>query len=161
MRVRNAAAGGFTLLEMVIAIAILSILVVMAVPVVRIDLQRQKETELRQALRDIRTAIDAYKRASDEGRIARRADETGYPHTLEELSQGVPNAKDPKGRSLVFLRRIPRDPMQPEPGQSPSQAWGKRSYDSPPDEPVEGTDIFDVYSLADGVGINGVPYGKW
>jgi general secretion pathway protein G len=160
MRARRAV-GGFTLLEIVIAIAILSILVVMATPVIRLDVQRQRETELRQALRDIRTALDAYKHATDEGRIVRKADESGYPHNLEELTQGVPNARDPKGRLLIFLRHLPRDPLRHEPGLAAADTWGKRSYESTEDAPAEGADVFDVYSLAEGVGINGIAYRKW
>ncbi|SPE23223.1 General secretion pathway protein G [Burkholderiales bacterium] len=152
---------GFTLLELVIAIAILSILVVMAVPVVKLELQRQKETELRQDLRELRSAIDAYKRATDEGRIPRKADTSGYPPRLEDLLSGVANAKDVKGRQMYFLRRIPRDPFNDDASLAPVQTWGKRSYESPPDAPAEGDDVFDVYSLAAGTGINGVPYREW
>lgn len=153
--------AGFTLLELVIAIAILSILVTMAVPVVRLEIQRQKENELRQDLRELRGAIDAYKRAADEGRIARRADASGYPARLEDLLFGAVDAKDPKARTLYFLRRIPRDPFSENPELSPVETWGKRSYASPPDAPSEGDDVFDVYSLSSGSGINGVPYREW
>lgn len=152
---------GFTLIELVIAIAILSILVVMAVPVVRLELQRQKETELRQDLRELRNAIDAYKRASDEGRIPRKADTSGYPPHLEDLLRGVTDAKDLKARSIYFLRRIPRDPFNEDRSLSPGETWGLRSYASPPDEPTPGDDVFDVYSMASGIGINGVPYRDW
>jgi len=152
---------GFTLLELVIAVAILSILVVMAVPVVQLDIQRQKEMELRSDLRDLRNAIDAYKRATDEGRIARKADASGYPPRLQDLVRGVPDAKDLKARPIYFLRRIPRDPFSVDPSLESADTWGKRSYQSPPDEPAEGDDVFDIYSLAHGAGINGVPYREW
>jgi general secretion pathway protein G len=154
-------AGGFTLLELVIAIAILSILVVMAVPVVQLEIQRQKESELRQDLREMRNAIDAYKHATDDGRIRRKTDASGYPPRLEDLLAGVTDAKDAKGRTIYFLRRIPRDPFNPDPALDAAQTWGKRSYESPPDAPAEGEDVFDVYSLAPGTGINGVPYRQW
>jgi len=154
-------ARGFTLLEMTIALAIMSILVVMAAPVIKLQAQRQKEAELHQALRDIRNALDAYKRASDEGRIARGADESGYPPSLETLLAGVADAKDPKGRPLRFLRRIPRDPMNEDRALDPAQTWAKRCYASPADAPTEGADVFDVYSKSGGVGINGVPYRDW
>ncbi len=144
-----------------IAIAILSILVIMAVPVVQLEVQRQKEGELRQDLREIRNAIDAYKHATDDGRIPRKADASGYPPRLEDLLAGVPDAKDPKGRAMYFLRRIPRDPFNPDPAVDAAQTWGKRSYESPPDAPSEGDDVYDVYSLAQGSGINGVPYRQW
>jgi len=153
--------AGFTLLELVIAIAILSILVVMAVPVVRLEIQRQKEAELRQDLRELRSAIDAYKRAGDEGHILRRADASGYPPRLEDLLRGTADAKDVHARAIYFLRRIPRDPFNDNPNLSPAETWGKRSYASPPDAPAEGDDVFDVYSLAEGIGINGVPYREW
>jgi general secretion pathway protein G len=153
--------AGFTLLELVIAIAILSILVVMAVPVVRLEIQRQKEADLRQDLRELRNAIDAYKRAGDEGRIPRRTDASGYPPRLEDLLRGTADAKDLKARTIYFLRRIPRDPFNDNPDLAPADTWGKRSYASPPDAPAEGDDVFDVYSLANGNGINGVPYREW
>jgi general secretion pathway protein G len=157
----RAARGGFTLLELVIAIAIISILVVMAVPVVRIEIQRQKESELREDLRVVRHAIDAYKRASDEGRIPRAVEASGYPPNLEVLLQGFADAKDPKGRTIYLLRRIPRDPFNDNPALAPAETWGKRSYASPPDAPQEGEDVFDVYPLSDGIGIDGVPYRDW
>jgi general secretion pathway protein G len=146
---------------MVIALAILSIVVMMAAPVVKLQAQRQKEAELRAALREIRDALDAYKRAGDEGRIARSADASGWPKSLDVLVQGLPDAKDPKGRTIYLLRRIPRDPMSAEPTLSPAQTWATRSYASPPDAPREGDDVYDVRSRAPGVGINGVPYQAW
>ena len=153
--------SGFTLLELVIAIAILSILVLMAVPVVKLELQRQKEAELRLDLRLLRNAIDNYKRATDEGRIRKITDASGYPPRLEDLLQGITDAKDPKSRPIYFLRRIPRDPFNDDPNLSAAETWGKRSYASPPDAPSEGEDVFDVYSLAPGTGINGVAYKDW
>jgi len=153
--------AGFTLLELVIAVAILSVLVVMAVPVVQLELQRQKETELRQDLRALRAAIDAYKRATDEGRIPRKADASGYPPRLEDLMRGVADTKDLKARPIYFLRRIPRDPLNKDMSLAAADTWGKRSYESPPDAPAEGEDVFDVYSLSAGTGIDGVPYRDW
>jgi len=163
MRPDNDKGGrGFTLLELVIAVAILSILVVMAVPVVRLEIQRQKESELRQDLRVIRQAIDDYKHAADEGRIAKKADASGYPPRLETLLQGVPDSKDPKNvRTVYFLRRIPRDPFNTDTALAAADTWGKRCYNSPPDAPLEGDDVYDVFSLAEGTGINGVPYREW
>lgn len=152
---------GFTLLELVIAIAILSVLVVVAVPVAKLEMQRQKESELRQDLRQLRSAIDAYKRAADEGRVIKKADASGYPPRLLDLVLGVPDAKDPKAHALYFLRRIPRDPFNLDPSRDAADTWGLRSYASPADEPAAGDDVFDVYSRADGVGINGIPYRQW
>jgi general secretion pathway protein G len=154
-------ARGFTLIELTIALAILSILVLMATPVVQLQAQRQKESELRHDLREIRSAIDAYKLAGDEGRIARKADASGYPPTLDALVDGVTNAKDVKGGKLYFLRRIPRDPMNDDPSVAAAATWAKRSYASPPDQPAEGDDVFDVHSRSDRIGLDGHPYKEW
>ena len=152
---------GFTLIELVIAVAIVSILAVVAVPFGDMVVQRGKEQELRRALREIRDGIDAYKQAVDEGRIPKRVGESGYPKKLEDLSDGVEDQKAPKKEKIYFLRRIPRDPLASDASLSPAATWGKRSYASPPDEPREGDDVFDVYSLAPGKGINGRPYREW
>lgn len=149
------------MLELAIALAILSILVVMAAPVIKLQAQREKETELRHALREIRSALDAYKQATDDGRIAKAVDASGYPPSLDVLVLGVPNAKDPKSRPIRFLRRIPRDPMNADPSSDAASTWAKRSYASPPDAPSEGADVFDVYSRSSGIGINGIPYQDW
>lgn len=149
---------GFTLIEVVITAAIIAVLASIALPLSQLAVQRSKETELRRALRDIRDALDAYKRAADEGRIARAADQAGYPPSLPVLVQGVPDAKSPAGRTIYFLRRIPRDPFQPEAAEP---AWGLRSYESPPENPKPGKDVFDVYSLSDRTGLNGVAYRQW
>jgi general secretion pathway protein G len=154
-------AAGFTLLELVIAVAILSILVLMATPVLRLEVQRQKEAELREDLRALRNAIDAYKRAADAGRVPKKADASGYPSRLEDLLLGVADAKDPKAHTLYFLRRIPRDPLSEDANLAAADTWGLRSYASPPDAPAPGEDVFDVYSLAAGAGLNGVPYRQW
>ena len=155
------AIAGFTLVELLITVAIVAILSMGAFPFAQLASQRAKESELRASLRQIRQAIDAYKKAHDEGRIARRADASGYPPSLEVLAEGVPNARPDGPRRIVFLRRVPRDPFHPERGGEAGRTWGKRSYDSPWDAPREGADVFDVYSRAEGVGLNGVPYRQW
>jgi general secretion pathway protein G len=147
-------ARGFTLIEVLITAAIVATLASIALPLAEIAAQRSKETELRRALMQIRDALDAYKRASDEGRIARAADQSGYPPALAALVEGVTDAKSPSGAKLYFLRRIPRDPFNPD-------AWGLRSYESPPHEPKPGKDVFDVHSLSDRKGLNGLPYREW
>jgi general secretion pathway protein G len=153
---------GFTLLEMIIALAVLSVLLTMAAPVVKLQAQRAKEAELRQALRDIRGALDAYKQAAMQKRILVSADESGYPPSLDVLAAGVPNAQDPKGESKIyFLRRLPRDPFNEQPELPAADTWAQRSYASPPDAPQAGDDVFDVASKAPGVGLNGVPYVQW
>jgi general secretion pathway protein G len=156
----TARARGFTLVELVITAAIVSVLALAALPLAETASRRAKESELRAALREIRTALDAYKKAWDEGRIERRLDASGYPPTLEVLVQGVPDVKDAKGRRLYLLRRLPRDPFA-DSTLAAADTWGKRSYASPPDFPAEGADVFDVYSRAGGTGLNGIAYREW
>ena len=157
----SAAAHGFSLVELTIVMAIMAVLVSAAMPVYELTAQREKEKELRIALRQIREALDAYKRAMAEGRIAKKADESDYPRKLEDLVNGVPDAKDPEKSKIYFLRRLPRDPMSPNSEQTDAETWGKRSYESPPDNPQEGNDVFDVYSRSPQIGLNGIPYDKW
>lgn len=144
---------GFTLVEMLVTLAILALLASLALPLSELSVQRAQERELRHALRVLRGAIDAYKDAADANRIERKADASGYPPSLEVLVEGVKDAKDPKGAKIYFLRRIPRDPF--------GEDWGLRSYASPPDDPEPGKDVFDVYSRSEGIGLNGVPYREW
>jgi len=145
---------------LIITVAIVAVLVSAALPLTQITVQRAKEQELRGALRQIREAIDAYKQAADEGRVSRKSDETGYPPTLGALASGVENIKSPDKKMIYFLRRVPRDPFAAA-ELSAVDTWGKRSYASPPDDPREGEDVFDVYSVSDGVGLNGVAYKEW
>lgn len=152
---------GFTLVEMIVVVALLSILAAAAMPFYQMTVKREKEQELRIALRQIRTAIDLYKQAADEGRVEKKADEVGYPKHLEMLVEGVPNIKDPKKSMIYFMRKLPRDPMFENPDVSNADTWGKRSYESPPDDPDEGDDVFDVYSRSNKVGLNGIPYNRW
>jgi len=152
---------GFTLIELVITVAIVGLLAGIAVPTMELVVKRNHEQELRLALREIRSALDAYKQASDSGRMPRIVGASGYPSTLKVLVDGVQDALDPNKRKIYFLRRIPRDPMSTDGTLLPEQTWGLRSYQSEPDDPKEGDDVFDVYSLAPGTGINGVPYRQW
>jgi general secretion pathway protein G len=155
------AARGFTLIELVITVAIVALLASVALPVSELAVQRTKEQELRRTLRQVRESIDAYKQASDEGRIKKSVGDSGYPKKLEELAEGVEDQKSPKKDKIYFLRRIPRDPFNADPTLSAAGTWGKRSYASPPDDPKEGDDVFDVFSIAQGKGINGQPYRDW
>lgn len=151
---------GFTLIELMITVAIVGVMVSVAMPLAQLSMQRSKEQDLRAALRQIREGIDAYKKAADEARVTRRADETGYPRQLEMLVDGVEDLRTPDRRKIYFMRRLPRDPFADQ-TWPPAETWGKRSYASPPDAPAEGIDVYDVYSLATGVGLNGIPYREW
>jgi len=151
-------AAGFTLLELILTIAILSIFTAAAIPIARNAIQRQREIELRRALRELRTAIDRYKRAYDAGIISRfemQAETEGYPPNLEVLVNGVQLAGSPD-RKIRFLRRIPVDPMT---GRA---EWGLRStQDEPTARSWGGQNVFDVYSLSDGIALDGTRYRDW
>lgn len=153
--------SGFTLIELVVTVAIVGVLAAAAAPLMELGARRAKEAELRGSLRQIRSAIDAYKAAVDEGRLARAEGSSGYPPNLRVLVDGVIDAASPEGTRIYFLRRLPRDPFSPAGDVPPEASWGKRSYASPPEAPAEGTDVFDVHSLAAGVGLDGVPYREW
>lgn len=155
------AARGFTLIELMITVSIVGVLVSLAMPVKEMVVKREQERELRAALREIRGALDAYKHAVDEGKVKASAGDSGYPKSLDELAGGTDNISTPDRQKIFFLRRLPRDPLHPDPAIPPAQTWGKRSYASAPDEPREGADVFDVHSLAGGRGMNGVAYREW
>tara|TARA_R110002073_G_scaffold71694_4_gene175794 strand:- start:3412 stop:3927 length:516 start_codon:yes stop_codon:yes gene_type:complete len=159
--------GGFTLIELMIVVAIMGILATAAMPLRELVVKREKEQALRTGLRQIRIAIDAYKQAVDDGRIEKKADKSSYPARLEDLVVGVPDIKSTEKKNIYFLRRLPRDPMFQELDiegieKAPDvDTWGKRSYDSAPDNPQEGDDVFDVFSLSEEIGLNGIPYNEW
>jgi general secretion pathway protein G len=145
---------GFTLIELLITVAILGLLASVALPLAEVAVKRGKEQELRRSLREIREAIDAYKRAADEGAIEKGVDKSGYPPTLAALVQGAVDRRDPNGARIYFLRRLPADPVSGEP-------WVLRSYASPADAPKEGEDVFDVHSRSHAIALNGTPYKDW
>jgi general secretion pathway protein G len=154
-------ARGFTLIELMVVLAIVGLLATVAVPLGKMATQRLKEAELREALRDLRIGIDAYKRAAELGRILVKADESGYPPNLEVLVNGVDDARDPNKAKIYFMRHLPRDPFFPDSAAPAAESWGLRSYKSPPDDPQPGDDVFDIYTYAKGAGLNGVPYREW
>lgn len=158
---RRAPPRGFTLMELLATLAILAALATLVVPLAKVQLQRQKEQQLRIALREIRDAIDAYKAAWDKNWIAHAAGSNGYPPTLEALCKGVADLRSQAGARLYFIRRIPRDPFAEDASASDGETWRLRSYESPPDEPRPGDDVYDVSSRSDVVGLNGQVYSQW
>jgi general secretion pathway protein G len=145
---------GFTLIELLIVVAIVALLASVAAPLAELGWQRGKEQDLRHALREVRSAIDAYKRAADDGQIEKKVDASGYPPTLAALVEGAPVKNKPQEEKIYFLRRLPKDPITGE-------DWGLRSYASPADSPQAGKDVFDVYSRSEDVGLNRIPYREW
>jgi general secretion pathway protein G len=154
--------AGFTLVELLVTVAIVGILASLAFPMAEMARKRSREAELQRVLIEIREAIDAYHRAAEDGRIVRSVRASGYPASLQVLVDGERDASDPNGKArLFFLRRVPRDPMATDPTLDADATWAKREYASSADDPREGEDVFDVHSRSEGIGINGVPYRKW
>lgn len=152
---RSRSQAGFTLAELVMVAAIMSILALAVMPVVKYTSKRAKEAELRHALRDMRNAIDEYKRYSDMGLIPIDLGTDGYPKELDVLVEGV-EIVGQVDKNVKFLRRLPVDPM------TGKAEWGKRSYQDEVDATSwGGENVYDVYSLSGGMGLNKVPYRKW
>jgi general secretion pathway protein G len=152
---------GFTLLEMVVTVAIVGLLATAAFPLAELGVRRAKEQDLRIALRTIRTGLDDYKAAANAGRIEMKVDDSGYPPTLDALVDGVIDIRSPSGEMMYFLRRVPRDPFYPDHSVTASDTWKLRAYDSDPHDPRAGDDVFDIRSAAPGEGMNGIPYANW
>ena len=150
------APGGLTLIELIVAVALLALLSTLAIPLARVQLKRERERELHRALREIRTAIDRYKESADRGLIQVQLGTEGYPMSLDVLVEGVKMNNSPEGKKLKFLRRIPQDPM------TNSTEWGVRSYQDEPDSPTSGGEnVFDVYTKSQGTGLDGSKYSEW
>jgi len=146
---------GFTLVELIVTTTILAILIGTAIPLARNTIVRQREVALHQALREIRTAIDRYKAASDQGLVPVKLGTEGYPEKLDILVEGVAmtGAVDKK---LKFLRRVPEDPM------TQTTEWGMRSYqDDPTSQAWGGQNVFDVYTKSNGIALDGTKYKDW
>lgn len=152
---------GFTLVEMMVTLSLLACLTAAALPLVEKYGQRQKEDELRLALRQIREALDRYQQAGVDGRIEKDADTLGYPKNLHVLVEGVSDKKSPNRRKIYFLRRIPRDPMCDCVGTPDAETWLTRSSTAPPGDFSGGQDVYDVASSSRATGLNGVPYAQW
>jgi general secretion pathway protein G len=150
---------GFSFIELLVVTTIILVLAGAVMPLARVTIQRQREIELRRALRELRTAIDKYKDAVDQGQIGgtdNQLGSEGYPPDLETLVEGVGAAGDASGRKLKFLRRIPVDPM------TKSDEWGLRSYQDAPDaRSWGGKNVFDVYSRSEGTALDGTKYRDW
>jgi general secretion pathway protein G len=145
-------ASGLTLIELIIAVAIIGLLAGAAVPIVRVRVKRDKEIELRRDLWEMRDAIDRYKDAADRGAFQTKVDSLGYPPDLQTLVDGV----DVQGKKVRFLRRIPVDPM------TGNTDWGLRSNQDDPDSTSwGGQNVFDVYTKSDGTGLDGTKYNTW
>ena len=153
------AAQGFTFIELLVVTTIILILASAVMPLSRVTVQRQREAELRRYLREMRTAIDKYKDAVDNGQIGSidvKAGSEGYPPDLETLVEGVSVANDASGRKLKFLRKVPIDPM------TTSTEWGLRSYQDRPDSTSwGGQNVYDVYTKSTGIALDGTKYRDW
>jgi general secretion pathway protein G len=158
-RLRLSNERGYTFIELIVVTTIILILASAVQPLAKVTIQRQKETELRRALRDMRDAIDKFKDAADAQMIPStelKPNSEGYPPDLQTLVDGVSVANDATGRKLKFLRRIPIDPM------TGSDEWGLRSYQDKPDATRwGGQNVYDVYSLSEGTALDGTKYRDW
>jgi general secretion pathway protein G len=156
MRRRWGNERGLTLVELIVAFTILSLLTTMSVPLARYKVRLEKEKELRYALREIRKAIDDYKDAALAGKIQVKIGTEGYPESLEDLVNGVNLVQSAESKKIKFLRRIPRDPM------TNTFEWGKRSMqDDPKSTGWGGQNVFDVYTKSQDRARDGTPYAEW
>jgi general secretion pathway protein G len=159
MKLMRTRESGFTFVELLVVTALVGILAMAIMPLAKVAMQRQREIELRRTLRELRTAIDHYKDAADQGKIPAtsiRAGSEGYPPDLDTLVVGVRSGEGATEKRLKFLRRIPVDPI------TRSKEWGLRAYEDRPDSKSwGGQDVYDVYSKSDGVALDGTKYSDW
>jgi general secretion pathway protein G len=159
------AGRGFTLIEMVVVLTIVAILASAALPLQELVVRRVQESALRDALRTLRTAIDAHRQAVEARQVARGRDGSPYPPTLQALVQGVPLVDEqgqplPGGTRLYLLRRLPRDPFA-DPALPPAETWQLRGSHSAPDAPTPGDDVFDVMSRSERLALDGTRLRDW
>lgn len=165
--VRPRALRGFTFIELVITLALVGLISVMALPLAEVTATRMKEAELRQALRILRGGLDSYKAATDNGSLKRELGASGYPPSLEVLTQSLELAAKPDAsgtlasQRIVILRQLPRDPFSTDPTLAPEQTWNTRAYASRADDPQPGDDVFDVSSKSSAIALDGTPYASW
>jgi general secretion pathway protein G len=152
---------GVTLIELTVTVALVGLLAWVTVPLFEVTSTRVKEVELRSALRQIRTALDAYKAAADGGTISKTVTESGYPPSLELLTQGIEMQRSLGAKRVVFLRQIPRDPFFPDQSIPPAKQWATRAYGDAFEESQTGADVFDVSSRSNRIALNGTPYREW
>jgi general secretion pathway protein G len=159
--------GGFTLIELVITVALVGLMAVMALPLYDVATTRMKESDLRHALRTIREGLDTYKAAVEEGRLAGEPETSGYPPSLDVLTEPLEliSKRDLSGslvtRRLVILRQLPRDPFHPDIDVPAAQTWRTRAYASRSNEPQTGNDVYDVWSWSDRTALDGTKYSNW
>lgn len=152
---------GYTLVELLVVLAILAVLALLAMPLAELTVQRERERELKRALWEVRDAIDAYRRAREQGLISGPAGASTLPPTLGALTLLHPVAQPSNGERMIrFLRRVPRDPFA-DSALPAERTWGLRSYDSEARDPRPGTDVYDIHSLSPRIGLNGTPLKDW
>lgn len=154
-------AHGYTLVELLVVLALMGVLGVMVTPVVELSVQRERERELKRALWEIRDAIDAYRRLRESGALASFRGTLPLPPDLQTLTQALVDVRpDRRGEVHRLLRRIPRDPFA-DSSLPAERSWGLRSYLSEASAPKAGAEVFDVYSLSPAIGLNGIPLREW
>jgi general secretion pathway protein G len=160
---------GFTLIELLITLALVGLLAIVVMPLYEVTSTRMKEEQLREALRTIRAGLDAYKAAVDAGTLPREAGASGYPPSLDTLTEPLDMANKTNSgfgatdtpQRLVILRQLPRDPFFPDATVPAAQTWQTRSYGTRSDDPQPGADVYDVSSMSTRVGLDGVAYDAW